>query len=223
MGYPGGKAGAGVYQQIINLMPPHRVYVEPFLGGGAVMARKRPAAENVGLDLDPEVIATWRRRPEACTVIHGDGIRYLAQRAFAGDELVYCDPPYLPQTRTRRRIYANEMTAADHARLLDVIAALPCRVMISGYWSRLYSDRLAGWSTANFPAVTRGGTVATEWLWFNFVRPVELHDYSFLGADFRERERIGRKKKRWIARLRAMPTLERQALLSAIEEAIAPR
>jgi DNA adenine methylase len=34
MGYPGGKSGAGVYQTIINLMPPHTVYIEPFLGGG---------------------------------------------------------------------------------------------------------------------------------------------------------------------------------------------
>ena len=42
MGYPGGKAGAGVYQTIINLMPPHDVYIEPFLGGGAVMRLKRP-------------------------------------------------------------------------------------------------------------------------------------------------------------------------------------
>ena len=41
MPYPGGKGGAGVYQTIINGMPRHEVYVEPFLGGGAVMAAKR--------------------------------------------------------------------------------------------------------------------------------------------------------------------------------------
>lgn len=34
MTYKGGKAGAGVYQQIINQIPPHDVYIEPFLGGG---------------------------------------------------------------------------------------------------------------------------------------------------------------------------------------------
>lgn len=31
--YPGGKSGAGVYQTIINQMPPHQLYVEPFAGG----------------------------------------------------------------------------------------------------------------------------------------------------------------------------------------------
>jgi len=60
MAYPGGKNGAGVYQRIINLMPPHDTYVEPFLGGGAVMRLKRPATLNIGLDLDRALIRAWR-------------------------------------------------------------------------------------------------------------------------------------------------------------------
>ena len=40
MTYPGGKNGAGVYQAIICQIPPHQVYVEPFLGSGAVMRLK---------------------------------------------------------------------------------------------------------------------------------------------------------------------------------------
>jgi hypothetical protein len=60
--------------------------------------------------------------------------------------------------------------------------------------------------------------VATEYVWFNYPEPVQLHDYSFLGSNFRERERIKRKKQRWVDRLKSMPMLERQALLNAIEE-----
>jgi hypothetical protein len=62
MPYPGGKGGAGVYQTIINGMPRHEVYVEPFLGGGSVMAAKRPACLNIGVDLDAEVIAQAQAR-----------------------------------------------------------------------------------------------------------------------------------------------------------------
>jgi hypothetical protein len=54
--YPGGKNGAGVYQRIINLMPPHRVYIEPFLGGAAIMRLKRPAALNFGIDRSQQAI-----------------------------------------------------------------------------------------------------------------------------------------------------------------------
>ena len=217
MAYPGGKGGAGVYQRIITLMPPHRVFIEPFLGGGAVMSAKRPAARNIGVDLDGDVVGAWADRP-GVEVVHGCGIDFLRRHDFAGDELVYCDPPYLMATRAGRRLYEHELSEAQHDELLGVITGLPCMVMISGYWSPMYADRLKGWTAISFAAMTRGGRLATEWLWFNYPEPVELHDYGFLGTSFRERERIKRKKQRWTARLVRMPILERQALLSAIAE-----
>jgi hypothetical protein len=67
--------------------------------------------------------------------------------------------------------------------------------------------------------MTRGGRLATEWVWMNYPHPLHLHDYRFLGEGFRERERIKRKKQRWVNRLHSMPILERRALLAAIEEA----
>jgi len=54
--YFGGKAQEGVYQTIINQIPPHRIYIEPFLGGGAVMRYKRQAEKNIGIDIDKEVL-----------------------------------------------------------------------------------------------------------------------------------------------------------------------
>ena len=51
----------------------------------------------------------------------------------------------------------------------------------------------------------------------NYSMPVELHDYRHPGNNFRERERIKLKSRRWVAKLRSMPVLERQALLSAIQ------
>jgi hypothetical protein len=54
--YLGAKNGSGVYQAIINLMPPHDTYIEPFLGTGAVMRRKAPAARSIGLDKNQSCI-----------------------------------------------------------------------------------------------------------------------------------------------------------------------
>lgn len=241
--YPGGKNGAGVYQKIINLMPPHETYVEPFLGGGAIMRLKRPAAQNVGMDLVASQVAlvsadvrlAWpdelgrRRSPSAAMPDPNkwdlrceDGLAFLELAPLLpASTLVYCDPPYLMATRSGRRLYAHEMSDVDHRRLLRAIRKLRCMVMISGYWSSLYATSLPGWNSIQFEAMTRGGRTATEWLWFNFPSPVELHDYRFLGAGFRERERIKRKKARWTERLRKMPRLERQALLSAIADTAA--
>ena len=39
MRYPGGKGGAGVYQTIINNIPPHDTYIETHLGGGNILER----------------------------------------------------------------------------------------------------------------------------------------------------------------------------------------
>jgi DNA adenine methylase len=224
--YPGGKGGMGVAQRIISLMPPHRTYIEPFLGDAAVMRAKRPAAMNIGLDLDPAAPGlAWlaaRRAEESIQACYwsksGDGIQYLENRRFGIDDLVYCDPPYLMETRRGGRLYRCEMNAIDHRRLLRVLLSLPCMVMISGYFSKMYAEDLKGWGKVSYGAMTRGGRMATEWLWFNFPPPGELHDYRYVGQNFRERERIARKKRRWVERLRKMPALERETLLAAILE-----
>lgn len=224
------------------------------------MRLKRPARENIGLDLVASQLSLVsaelaesgvaagsiavdddRRRRSSVSAIpdprspnstmkacgagqyrlfHGCAIALLEDAAaFSARDLVYCDPPYLMETRGgRRRLYEHELSTLEHRRLLRAIRKLPSMVMISGYWSSLYSEMLEGWNSMHFEAMTRGGRTATEWVWFNFPLPVELHDYRYLGENFRERERIKRKKLRWTARLQRMPVLERQALLSAIRE-----
>jgi DNA adenine methylase len=304
MSYPGGKNGAGVYQTLINHIPPHTTYIEPFLGSGAIMRLKRPARVNIGIDLDPEVIAQWQARIVAsiegrshhvnhdeaaqictrhscrccsialgdesgsahdsagdisgCLVIDdevgschisagdtagsivingeqrscltssgdgarfqfhvGDGIAFLQSYPFTGTELVYCDPPYLLATRRDLAVYRFEMDEHQHRSLLDTVRALPCLCCVSAYWSPLYAERLADWQSIQYQAMTRGGS-ATEWLWCNYPAPIALHDYRYLGTNFRERERIKRKKQRWVQRLKCMPLLERQAMLAAMEDA----
>lgn len=221
MGYPGGKNGAGVYQKIINLVPPHDVYIETHLGGGAIMKNKRPAKKNIGIDIDPAVIDMWQNEKNLrkdLNIIQGDAARFLKEYAFEGNEFVYCDPPYLMETRKGGQLYLFEYDQQQHVELLGVLLTLPCKAMISGYWSELYSQHLHDWSTISFEAMTRGGSKATEYIWFNYPEPVRLHDYSFLGSNFRERERIKRKKERWVNRLQKMPVLERKALLSVIND-----
>jgi hypothetical protein len=202
-------------------MPPHRVFIEACLGGGAILRHKKPAMASIGIDADPAVIASWKDYPlPGVTCIHANAISWLESASLTPDTLVYCDPPYLMETRsTQQQIYLFELADRDqHARLIDVLKHLDCMVMLSGYESQFYADLLPDWRTHTYQTVNRRGTLVTEWLWMNYPQPFELHDYQYLGSDFREREKIKRKIKRWRSRLAKMPALERQAMMLAINE-----
>lgn len=215
--YPGGKGGAGTYQKIINNMPPHKTYIEAFVGGGSVFKKKRSSDTTILIDADSSVIAEWNNSglPAAVNTVCGDAISFLKNYQWQGDELVYCDPPYVLSSRTGGELYDHEFTDEQHIELLDVLNQLPCNVMISGYHSKLYATRLKHWHLTTFGSMTRRG-MALEHLWCNFPPPMELHDYRYLGDDYRERERIKKKVTRWTAKLETMPKLERQAIMAAI-------
>lgn len=209
MRYPGGKGKA--YQHIINLMPPHRVYIETHLGGGAVMRQKRPAERNIGIDADCRVIAEWSIvRHVQIELVCGTAENFLTNYQFRGDELVYADPPYHPQARRRRRVYSHDYTDADHQRLLTLLKSLPCMVILSGYAHALYDKELVSWSTRSFLAKTHAG-VREETLWFNFETPQVLHDTRYMGNDFRQRQATKRRLGRLQEKVRSMDAVERAA------------
>lgn len=222
--YPGGKGGAGVYQNIINLIPPHMTYIETHLGGGSIFKNKRPSPLNILIDVDAAVIDSWLENYEyhpgfnsiiddmVPIFINTDANCWLKDQEFNSLDFIYVYPPYLLETRKGGKIYDHEMIEQDHIELLTLLKEIPANIMISGYWSSLYNEMLPGWNTHNFQAQTRQGT-ATEWVWYNYPTPTILHDYSFIGSNFRERERIKKKMNRWSSRLLRMPDLERNAMM----------
>lgn len=216
MRYPGGKGTC--YQQIINLMPPHKTYIETHAGGGAVILHKLAAEINIAIDIDPRAKEIFRQNnPDSEIIFYtADAVKYLRGWNPTADTLIYADPPYLMSTRKSGNLYTHEYSENQHIELiLELQSMKPAMVMISGYWSDLYATTLKGWNSMSFETMTRRGK-AIEWVWFNFEPPEQLHDYSHLGDTFRDRERITRKQKRWIANLENMPALERNALLARI-------
>lgn len=212
MRYLGGKNLSGTYQRIINLIPPHENYIEPFLGSGAIMRLKKPAARSFGVDL----IALKMALPAGVATVTGCGLKFLENYKFEGNEFVYCDPPYLLSTRKNRRRYKHELTEADHIRLLGILTALPCPVLLSGYPSDLYQNFLGSWNRDEFQVMNRDHSWASEVLWYNYARPARLHDFAYVGDNFRERLRIKRRRDRWTARIRRIPPAERAALFAAL-------
>jgi hypothetical protein len=222
--YPGGKNGAGVFQTLVNLIPPHELYIEAFVGSGAVLRNKRCAASII-IDADADVARAWlvdRGDDRSLTVIHGDARSTLAilneRGLLTPRTFIYCDPPYVRSARrSQASLYRHEMTDEEHELLLALLLTLRASVAISGYRHPIYDAALGDWRRLDFPAMTRAG-LATESVWMNYEPPAELADYRHLGKNFRERERIKRKTHRWRRRLLRMPTLERRALLAALLE-----
>jgi len=216
MNYPGGKGLS--FQKFINLMPPHDVYIETHLGGGSIIQKKRPAKKNIAIELNPDVIKKWNETEQFnFELIHDDALTYLSQYTFKGNELLYCDPPYLRSTRrSQKKIYKYDYTVEQHIEFLEFIKSLPCQVMISGYHSDLYESALSDWHVHTFQTTIRQKE-ATEWIWMNYKPLIELHDYRYLGSDYRERYRLKEKVKRWTKRLEGMPVLEQQALMHAMQ------
>jgi hypothetical protein len=115
-------------------------------------------------------------------------------------------------------VYRHEFwTREQHAQLISVLSSLPCKVALSGYYSDLYAEQLKGWRSIQYASMTRGGA-REEWLWMNYPEPLELADYRYLGENFRERERLSKMRRRWLARLASMNRLERLMLSQAIAE-----
>ncbi len=213
MGYFGSKATAGLCQALIALMPPHSVYIESHLGGGALMKRKPPAVRSIGIDRDAQALEAF-----VCDypvdLVHGCAHDFLASFPFLGPELVYSDPPYLHATRRSAQRYRFEYEEAGHVALLALLKALPCQVMISGHPSALYDEVLAGWRRLALQ-VTIQGLVRTEVVWFNYA-PDRMHWASHAGRNFTDRQRIKRKAANWGRRYQALPPGERLAVLAAM-------
>lgn len=81
------------------------------------------------------------------------------------DTTFYCDPPYILETRTKRKYYAVEPGDEYHERLVDVLLNVKGNVVLSGYDHPIYLRLLdEGWWTdvygarATMEVTQKGGT-----------------------------------------------------------------
>lgn len=245
----GGKAYLA--RRIIALFPPHRTYVEPFLGGGSILLNKPKSEREIAGDLDADLVWLWgcvqgrtcelnyvlrqipyteqawlgwttdkevdkdpidraaaflvrsrfsrgglgktfawsdrlrggqpgdanswdtirseitaiAERIRDVDFVCGNALGLIAATTGPGT-LIYCDPPYLHETRTARKAYDHEMTADDHH---DLIAALKraeergSKVFLSGYRSELYDRCIPpSWTLHTFEMANHSGQSKTK-------------------------------------------------------------
>lgn len=113
-------------------------------------------------------------RLKRVVILNRDALDVIRQQD-GWQTLFYLDPPYLHETRTSKSVYAHEMTTEQHIELLDLLATIEGRFMLSGYPSELYGDaaRRHGWAhvdfdIANHASGSKTKTRETERVWANF-------------------------------------------------------
>ena len=98
------------------------------------------------------------------------------QKLDGPDFFVYCDPPYLHETRSTTGEYGEfEMKFEDHQKLLLTLAGMKGKFLLSGYDSELYraSAEMFGWNRVEFDLPNNASSSSTkerktEILWRNY-------------------------------------------------------
>jgi DNA adenine methylase len=119
-----------------------------------------------------EGLALLHERLRLVAVENRPAVEVIAREDRPGT-LFYCDPPYVPLTRTARKVYSHEMSEEKHRELLDVLMKVEGKVILSGYANDLYDGTLKGWrrepfDLANHAAGGRRKRRMVEVLWMNY-------------------------------------------------------
>jgi DNA adenine methylase len=119
------------------------------------------------IDLLPDIIERLRR----VQILHQSAIEAI-RRFDSPDTLIYCDPPYLHETRDVNScdVYGVEMTEKDHRNLAATLNACMGAIVLSGYPSPLYDEMFCSWrrvdfDIANHAAGGRRKSRKTEVIW----------------------------------------------------------
>ena len=99
--------------------------------------------------------------------------------------LIYCDPPYMLETRHGKQ-YRCEMEDSEHEELLKALLEHTGPVLISGYDTNLYRDMLGKWERRETVSYSQVCSKKKEVIWMNF-EPINIQmtfeDFGGWGGD----------------------------------------
>ena len=163
-----------------------RLVVRSFMGFGS---DGHNAAVNTGFRSSATRTGTtpahdWRNYPDelavltqrlAGVVIENRPALDVMEQHDGPDTLHFCDPPYMPETRSDKsrkggepyHAYKHEMASEDHEALLEALSRLKGMILLSGYRNALYDDVLSDWECIERRTMADGARERVEALWLN--------------------------------------------------------
>ena len=143
-----------------------------------VQGRERSYASQDWCNL-PEKILPAAERLRGVQIDNRPAIELIPRFNFE-NVLIYCDPPYMLETRHGKQ-YRCEMTNREHEELLTILIEHKGKVLISGYDTDLYKSMLIGWNRCETTAYSQVSSRKKEVLWMNYEPPgkqMTFEDYG---------------------------------------------
>ena len=134
----------------------------------------RPGDENAWYTFLENELPKIVTRAEGVEVLSDPCWKTVWQSRHKIERLLYCDPPYLPKTRTAKTAYGlYEMTPFQHLRLITALRAHAGPAAISGYRCDEYDRSLYDWRRFDFDMPNNAGQSKRkqrrrESLWINW-------------------------------------------------------
>lgn len=197
--YIGNKGIPGVIHKIINLIPAHDYYLEPFAGGASIgKALPRCSVKHFN-DLNKNALEQITDSSGATIIKTSVPAAQLLQSFGSGtaSAFIFCDPPYLHETRFSDSIYNFEMTHTDHTDFLSAVQSLKYPCMIIHPLCELYHQALQSWNYVDIK-IRYNSKTSTERIYMNYNKPQLLQTYRFIGTNCWERQAIKRKAERFL-------------------------
>lgn len=119
-----------------------------------------------------ETMNAAHERLRGVQIEHLEAIEII-NRYDTEDVFIYCDPPYLTDTR-KGYLYKHEMTREQHIVLLENLKKHKGKVMISCYENELYDSMLLGWDKVFKTTQAEHGLKRVECLYMNYQKQLKL-------------------------------------------------
>lgn len=119
-----------------------------------------------------EVFPLLAEKVQKINILNEDAIE-LIEKNNHEDVLFYVDPPYLPSTRTAKKVYSYEFTEDKHIALAEVLNNSKAKIVLSGYPSELYKKLYSDWRVisrdiANHSSQSKTKQRRIESIWLNY-------------------------------------------------------
>jgi DNA adenine methylase len=158
-----------------------RFFVKCWFSIGASLIYKNGMRININSDngniegfykkLPEEIIAACERlKPKSGNYVQIENTDALTliKKYDRPNVFMYLDPPYVPGSRKRKKIYRHEYDEARHTELLRLISGSKAKILISGYEHALYDDYLNKWNADKIISFDTANQKRVERVWMNY-------------------------------------------------------